>query len=374
MPFENTSDTLGPAFAGYTIGAILFGVTLLQAYHYFSSNSGTKWQKISVIIILILDTIHFAFAIHMLFNFLLAISGSPHHTPWVIWSLKAMGSVQVFFVIYVQGLYLYKMWMYSRDGLSLLTTRFRRILKAYVIVLSALAIGVGVLFLVELQKIDNIYDFSIEFTYVIYVGFGTACLVDLGIAIAMCLMLYKSSGGITRKSNMIITTLIQYIVGTGLLTSLMALMCMVLYIAKPISLLYLGVEYSMTRVYAISILALYNSQNRLREQWNEPADVKGKSLLYFNDPEKLAQTGHSSDFETRSEGYYRRTRGRASHRRRTNSLPPESPESWQRPLTRNRERRYIFHEHEETLVQHSPYFGRRSSSPPARRPERNRTV
>ncbi|TEB33945.1 hypothetical protein FA13DRAFT_121348 [Coprinellus micaceus] len=256
MAFGNTSDTLGPAFAGYTIGSILFGVTLLQAYHYFMANTGSQWQRISVTIILVLDTLHFAFAIHMLFNFLLVISGNPHNEPWVIWSLKAMGSVQVFFVVYVQGLYLYKMWMFSRDQLSLLSTRFRRSLKAYVVILTFLAVGVGVLFLYELQKIDNISNFSMEFTYVIYVGFGTACLVDLGIAVGMCLMLYKSSGGITRKSNMIVTTLIQYIVGTGLLTSLGALMCMVLYIAKPISLLYLGVEYSMTRVYAISILAL----------------------------------------------------------------------------------------------------------------------
>lgn len=56
----------------------------------------------------------------------------------------------------------------------------------------------------------------------------------MGIAAAMCLMLYKSSGGITKRyaqivlvfkgtfnmtrSNMIVTTLIQYVVGTGLLT------------------------------------------------------------------------------------------------------------------------------------------------------------
>lgn len=371
MAYGNTSDTLGPAFAGYTIGAILFGVTLLQAYYYFVENRGSKWQKRTVTAVLVLDGLHFAFAIHMLFNFLLVISGNPHNEPWVIWSLKAMGSVQVFFVVFVQSLYLYKMWMYvAIQTLNLLSKRFQIILKAYVLVLTTLAYGVGVLFLYELQKIDDISNFSDEFTYVIYVGFGTVCLVDLGIAVGMCLMIYKSSGGITRKTRMIVTTLIQYIVGTGFLTSLAALMCMILYIARPISLLYLGVEYSMTRIYAISILALYNTQNRLHNKWNEPNEIKGKSLLYFKDPFK-EQTGMSSDLETRSEGYYPRPRGRETHRRRTNSMP-ETPESWQRPLSRNKERRYIFHEHEETLVQQSPWM--RSESPPARRPERHRTV
>ncbi|KAF6750445.1 hypothetical protein DFP72DRAFT_515102 [Ephemerocybe angulata] len=328
-----TADMLGPAFAGYTIGAVLFGVTLLQAYHYFMTNHGSNWQKITVGIILILDTIHFSFAIHMFFVYLLTTSGSPSLESWVVWSLKAMGSTQVIFIIYVQGLYLYKIWMYSRSSPVLLSTRFSRTLKAWVVFLSILALGIGVLFLVELQKIQVITSFDIEFEYVIYVGFGTVCLVDLGIALAMCLMLYKSSGGITKKSNMIITQLIQYIVGTGLLTSLSALMCMVLYIAEPTSLLYLGVEYSNTRLYAISVLALYNSQSRLRDKLSEPADLKGSSHLYFADPDKFAHTNQepelgSSQCESgagSSNGYPRPARKRAGaagsrgHRKGTSS-------------------------------------------------------
>ncbi|KAJ2923112.1 hypothetical protein H1R20_g13984, partial [Candolleomyces eurysporus] len=306
-----SGTTLGAAFAGFTIGAVLFGITITQAYNYFMyANAPSKSQRISVIIILILDSLHFAFSVHMLFNYLLQISGSTNVIPWVVCVLISLQESEgihlisfhsllsmahlVFFVIYVQG-----------------------------------------------QKIKVIHSFTLEFEYVIYVGFGTTAFIDMGIAAAMCLMLYKSSKGVTRRSNMIVTTLIQYVVGTGLLTSLGALMCMVLYIAKPVSLLYLGVEYSMTKLYAISVLALYNSQSRLREQWNEPADLKGGSMLYFAGPEKgvvgggsSGQEGSSSTQVTTSDEYTRHYRRSRRHRRRTSSLPGSPEDSDYRPLTR----------------------------------------
>lgn len=396
---SGVAATLGPAFAGYTIGAVLFGVTLLQAYHYFLTSGGSRSQKITVMIILLLDTIHFAFAIHMFFSYLLLQPRECLGTPdyhWVVWSLKAMGDVQVIFIIYVQALYLYKIWIYSRN--VLLTPRFRRFLKGWVVLLSILAIGVGILFLYELQKIKVIQKFETEFEYAIIIGFGTVCFIDLGIAVAMCLMLYYTSSGIGKRSNMIVTQLIQYIVGTGLLTSLSALMCMVLYIANPTSLLYLGVEYSNTRLYAISVLALYNSQSRLRDSWNEPRDLKGSSLIHFADPGKYLHTQEESALETRSldlpgpHGNRRmsrrltadtnqRTRSRRGHRRRTSSMPdvdlnllPESdrPASPESPGGSDLGRRYIFHDAEETLVQESPTLGANQTQRQAQ--PRSRTV
>lgn len=278
--------TFGAAFYGYTIGAALFGITITQAYHYFmtSFKYGHKWQHYVVIGILILDTLHFGFAIHMMYTYMISILGDSSVCSEVVWSLKAMGSVQVFFTIFVQALYLQKIWAFSHN--QLLTPRFSTILRGVVIGLSLVAIAVGVVFLLELQRIKEITNFDLRFQYVIYVGFGATSLIDMGIAAAMCLMLHKSTAG-TKRSAAIIVTLIQYIVGTGLLTSLGALLIMVLYIAFPKSLLYLGVEYSMTRLYAISVLALYNSQSRLRDKLNETMDLNGASMLYFAEPGKI---------------------------------------------------------------------------------------
>ncbi|TFK29210.1 hypothetical protein FA15DRAFT_664537 [Coprinopsis marcescibilis] len=281
---DDVGTTLGAAFYGFTIGAVLFGITITQTYQYFMSKRyGHVWQQYVIVIILLLDTLHFGFAVHLMYTYLLALLGHPVIEN-AVWSLKSMGSVQVLFTVFVQGLYLYKIWAFAEN--PMLTPRFGRGLRAIVLFFSLIAIGVGILFLIELQKVAVIRSFDLRFEYVIYVGFGATAFIDMGIAAAMCLMLHKGGAG-TKRSNKIIITLIQYIVGTGLLTSLGALLIMVLYIGWPQSLLYLGVEYSMTRLYAISVLALYNSQARLRERLNETRDLHGASMLYFAEPEKI---------------------------------------------------------------------------------------
>lgn len=280
--------TLGAAFYGYTLGAALFGITIAQAYQYFMAKKyGARWQPYVVGAILILDTLHFTFAMHMMYTFLLRVVMEDESIESkVVWSLKSMGSVQVFFTIFVQALYLNRIWTFSQNG-TLLSDRFSAFLRGLVVVLSLMAIGVGIGFLTELQRIEQLWDFDIRFVYVIYLGFGATSLVDMTVAAVMCVMLHKSSSGVSKKSNAIVVTLIQYIVGTGLLTSFGALLIIILYIAYPDSLLYLGIEYSMTRLYAISVLALYNSQARLREKLNDTVPLHGASMLYFAEPNKV---------------------------------------------------------------------------------------
>ncbi|EFI26856.1 hypothetical protein CC1G_15258 [Coprinopsis cinerea okayama7 len=344
MDQEPIGLTLGAAFYGYTIGAALFGITITQAYHYFMTTTkyGAAWQLYIVIMILcvhyipqigkyhpdavansprVLDTLHFLFAVHMMYTYLLVQLGDTEVMSKVVGSLKSMGSVQVFFTIFVQACVILN-WVRLVGPFSTsintvlqpLPTQDLDFFKKPAVVKTVWTCATGdccksephghrskqgseflpllrsnalnPVFLIELQKIDDIKNFSLRFEYVIYVGFGATAFIDMGIAAAMCLMLHKSSPG-TKRSSQIIVTLIQYIVGTGLLTSLGALLIMVLYIAWPNSLLYLGIEYSMTRLYAISVLALYNSQARLRDKLNQTRDLNGASMLYFAEPDKI---------------------------------------------------------------------------------------
>ncbi|KAH6912176.1 hypothetical protein BKA70DRAFT_1422895 [Coprinopsis sp. MPI-PUGE-AT-0042] len=313
IELDSVGMTLGAAFYGYTLGAALFGITIAQAYQYFMAKKyGPRWQAYIVGAILVLDTLHFTFAMHMMYTFLLQVVGDTGVEYKVVWSLKSMGSVQVFFTIFVQALYLNKIWTCGFGALYSVVqhisagkypifprNNFANTMQAVVVILTLLAIGVGIGFLIELQKINSIQHFDLRFEYVIYLGFGVTSLVDMTIAAVMCIMLHKSSAGTSKRSSAIVVTLIQYIVGTGLLTSLGALMIMVLYIAWPGSLLYLGVEYSMTRLYAISVLALYNSQARLREKFNETRPLDGASMLYFAQPNKIiSHPGRRGQSET----------------------------------------------------------------------------
>ncbi|KAF8154278.1 hypothetical protein B0H34DRAFT_83797 [Crassisporium funariophilum] len=168
----------------------------------------------------------------------------------------------------------------------LLARRFSHVVQSFVIFIALFAIAVAAIFLYELQKITRIVGFTLNFEYIVYLGFGATALIDCAIAAAMCMILHKSSGG-TRRSETVLETLIQYFIGTGLLTSFAAIMVIILYVASPNTLLYLGMEFSVTRLYANSILAMFNARQHLRDRMNQSIAITLPTNVLFGEPEPM---------------------------------------------------------------------------------------
>jgi hypothetical protein len=279
--------TISSAFFGFSMGAILFGITIRQAYQYYVHAKDTKWRRILIGLICLLDTLNVASSMNMIYNFLLLLLGNPKVYPQVMWSLKALATTQVFLILLVQGFYLFQIWCFS-GNIVLLHRRVRLAAKAFVILVSLYATAVAVVFLSQMRRVDAIFGFSGGFEYVMYLGFGSTALIDCAIAAAMCITLYKSNTGI-RRSESVLESLVQYFVGTGLLTSLAALLAIVLYVARPHSLLYLSVEFSTTKLYANSILAMFNARQSLNERMNESIEVKLPSGVFFAERDTCSQ-------------------------------------------------------------------------------------
>jgi hypothetical protein len=138
-----------------------------------------------------------------------------------------------------------------------------------------------------LGQIDVVYGFSPGFEYILYLAFGTVAVVDCSIAAAMCVILYSCSSvvimGIGRTES-VLESLIQYFVGTGLLTSFSAIMVIILYVAQPHTLLYLAVELSVTRLYANSLLAMFNARHSLSERMNQTVEFHMPRNLSSEEP------------------------------------------------------------------------------------------
>jgi len=107
--------------------------------------------------------------------------------------------------------------------------------------------------------------------------------IDSLIAVVMSFLLYRSQTGIKRTDNMLFT-LIQYIIGTGILTSAASIIYIVLYVVKPNTFLYLAQEFSITRLYSNSFLAMMNARSGLRGQMSEPVEINLGTALRFVSP------------------------------------------------------------------------------------------
>ncbi|KAF8994874.1 hypothetical protein BDQ17DRAFT_1545382 [Cyathus striatus] len=294
--------TIGPAYVGFTIGAILYGITILQAYQYYSNSKHSKDDSIcrkSIIGgICVLDTVHIAFASYLIYILLVEGFGGPVAGKNAVWSFKVMASDQVMLIAFVHWLYLYRIWILTKQKFfykSILRIQYAIFLTAATSLVAAigeprrytiwtvfgtynsLSLSLSFkAFLIELQGVNSIFNFPISFQYMIYAGIGITVLIDCGIAASLCMILRlrrRSDHMFASSMDGVLQYLIQYCVATGLVTSLASLSYLVLYVAFPNTVLYLITEFSITRLYANSMLALFNSRHRLREKLEVDAEV-----------------------------------------------------------------------------------------------------
>ncbi|KAF8803282.1 hypothetical protein BYT27DRAFT_7195886 [Phlegmacium glaucopus] len=286
---DNEKD-LGAAFFGFVAGTVLFGITISQAFQYFMKYaSDRKYRKQFVMYICFLDALHFALSTYMMYCLLVIPTENEISGTRVVWSFKAVGTIQTVVVISVQYFYLYQIWTLS--GIQTIHRNIGRFVRVSVLTVLLYALGMGIVFLSHLERVTTILSFSGTFQDIIYLGLGSTAFIDCGIAGIMSVVLRKSSRTTSRRSIDLIRFLVLYFVGTGFLTAIAAVLAMSLYIAKPSTLLYLTVEFSIIRLYVNAILALFNSKDRLQKRMDESIELRIPSLLLFGDGVQATDQG-----------------------------------------------------------------------------------
>jgi len=282
---------LGAALIGLILSGILYGMVVMQATYYFSHyRSDPLWLKLSVVLLCFLDTLHLCFSVHMVYFYLITNLGNLLAVNDIIWSLKGLATVQVLVIWLVQCLYLLRIWKLSRGIIT--NTAFSSALLASLIFTLLFALGIGLMFMVELSGLTHGVSIA-SFRWEIFLAFSSTVAIDLYIAAVLSFLLWKSQTGIKRTDSALFT-LIQYIVSTGVLTSVASLVYILLYVIKPDSLLYLAQEFSITRLYANSFLAMMNARSGLRGQLSSPVDleINLQSAIRFDDPSSTSIGSH----------------------------------------------------------------------------------
>ncbi|KAF7970439.1 hypothetical protein HWV62_23919 [Athelia sp. TMB] len=212
-----------------------------------------------------------------------------------IWSLKGLAVVQVVVIIAVQLLYLMRIWKLSRD--ILIDAKVASALLAALAVLCVLAFAIGILFIYEIGTISSAISVA-SFRWAIILAFSVTIFIDVCIATIMSTLLYRSRPGIQRTDSMLFT-LIQYVIGTGALTSAASIVYVVLYIVKPNTFLYLAQEFSITRLYVVSFLAMMNARDALRERLNVPIelDINFSNAMQFTSPSTASPSSIEADLK-----------------------------------------------------------------------------
>ncbi|KAF4588727.1 hypothetical protein EYR40_010281 [Pleurotus pulmonarius] len=267
----------------------LYGITILQAYQYFLKYpNDTKVQKGWVVLLFLLDTANLVFGIHAMYFYLIFRFGDLSSLQTLIWSIRPFGIAHVLVIWIVQSLYLWRIWRLTNS--LRLPTWVVRVVMLGVAVIVVVGLAAGVL---ELEKLQSLL-IPPSFAWVIlFPGCLVPLLLDMTIAATMFFLLWSQKVDLPSRMDRVVAMLVTYIVGTGVLTSVMKLAYLLIFSARPDTLLFLCVEFSGTRLYVNSYYALLNARKSLRNELDPSHSINSPSDIQIRFAH-TAETGYSA--------------------------------------------------------------------------------
>ncbi|TFK72280.1 hypothetical protein BDN72DRAFT_894949 [Pluteus cervinus] len=258
MSAPTIDETYGAMLIGLLIATFLQGMLTVQLYQYYISfPKDPTLNKVLVGSVWCLDLIHLIFISHPTYYFLVTNWGNPavltHSTVLLNLHLPLIGITTIICQIY----FLHRVWLFTEKNIP--------------IMVSLVSLCIGTLVLGFFITVKILEDLSVatfyRFRYVSIPQFIVGAMADIGIAVCLCWYLDKGKGEY-KSTNNIISRLVRYTIATGAATSLLAVACTIAYMAKPQTMIFVSMHFSMGRMYTNALLATLNARTGLRSQFD----------------------------------------------------------------------------------------------------------
>ncbi|KAJ7662594.1 hypothetical protein DFH06DRAFT_355701 [Mycena polygramma] len=268
MDPPDIESTYGALLIGVFISIFFQGVLSVQAYIYYENfREDSLKMKALVAIVWTLDFVQLVLICETAYHYLVRNWGNPA----VLSDTTVELDLHLVFLtgasMICQGFFLNRVWRFSKN-------------KILTGILAAACLATGTIDIVmAVQTIKNksiatilSHTFSGEVIGVFAVG----AAADIMIAVILVWYLQRELT-VFDRINSLVARLIQYTIATGLITSLLALGCLIAYVASPHSLIFLAMHFSLGRMYTNALLATLNSRKVLRAQLS-PANLKWSGI------------------------------------------------------------------------------------------------
>ncbi|KAJ7235739.1 hypothetical protein B0H12DRAFT_1238686 [Mycena haematopus] len=232
-------DTFGAVYIGVIFAALFQGILTVQAYIYYESFPHDPWVlKLVVAVVWILDLVHLGAISSVPWLNLVVGWGNPDIFVTVASGLSLHIILVAAPTLICQIFFLYRLWRFSKGN--------RRLVG----ILGLGSIAVFVLdFYLTTQTLSSPQPSAYQHdTAEIVSMFSIGAATDLSIALALVWYLQKGATGFD-STNFVVTRIIQYTVATGLASSVLAFACVIAYVLKPQSFIF------MVRVYPHTTLS-----------------------------------------------------------------------------------------------------------------------
>jgi len=253
IPVDNT---LGASFVGVVLSSMLYGVTCLQVYSYYSQNckDDRPFLKYFVITLLTFESLQMAFLIHG--HYILAVTnfGDLAADLVIPWSLEAQSFTGIFISSAIQQLYAWRIYKLSMG---------KTYIPSLIVVLSLAELAFGIVFFVNTSRRPSYQEVTTQVPIAVAsLSLQVAC--DLTITITM--VYYLLTRTTMKRTIAATTTLALYFITSGALTLVLSIANLIVFIRFSDTLIYTPFYFVLVRIYFCSFMAILNSRDRIRSK------------------------------------------------------------------------------------------------------------
>ncbi|KAI0720281.1 hypothetical protein C8T65DRAFT_8889 [Cerioporus squamosus] len=247
--------TIGVGLVGFTVAAILYGITSGQAllyYHRHGRGIATWRTQCLVAAIWLLDTVHIIFLTCVVYYYDVVIHGNPAGFPTVIWAYGGILIVTECNTILVRLGYAHRIWKYNNQKV---------LVPVIVIVLSFALLALGIFYGHAQLKMKSFEDLkALEWSF--YLAFALQFMADASISVSMIMVCFRFHTGL-RRFDEVIKVIIVFIINTGLLNLALVTTSLIFYYLMPSSFLFLAAYWILAKLHVCSFLAVLNAEKDL---------------------------------------------------------------------------------------------------------------
>ncbi|KAL4243690.1 hypothetical protein ABKN59_011160 [Abortiporus biennis] len=256
-------STLGALFVGMLCAAVMFGVTCVQAFHYYMHTGKRDLfiLKASVALVMVLDVAQMAITAHMVYFYSISNYFNPAALLIIPWSPVAIVITTTVNDFVVRSVFIHRIWKLSK---SVYIAVILFILNCAVAVIS-FYLSHRVQLIGSLLKLKPI-------TWLFDLDLASLASVDTIIAGTLCFYLWRIKTGFQRTDSQV-DILIRYSVHTGAVTSLLGIAVLITNLVMPNNLVYIGIYVNLSKFYNNALLASLNARDMLRSDPSKTSEA-----------------------------------------------------------------------------------------------------
>jgi len=250
-------DSLGAILIGGFISMVFSGVVGVQVYLYFRIYTKDPLRnKALVFFVWFLDVVHSTLITISLWKYFVLDYGDTTTSDYINVESAVTLSMTATMTFVVHMFFAHRVFKLSKNNW---------LVTAPITIIALIRLGAGIAASDQMATLKSYRIFVHTTGWILTVALTTATVVDILIAGAMCFFLQRSRTGFSATDHLI-DTLLVYSLNNGALTCIITIITLVCWLVMNDNLIFFSIHFSITKLYAVSLLNTLNTRHSIRER------------------------------------------------------------------------------------------------------------